>query len=89
MVSGSASSTARTTASSSAPTSARFWIAPEERFLQALLDYIMVSPQIRARDASWRIWHPMDDPACWQNVALRDALLAASDHFPVTLDIDL
>ena len=71
------------------PTSARFWIAPEERFLQALLDYIMVSPQIRARDARWRIWHPMDDPACWQNVALRDALLAASDHFPVTLDLDL
>ena len=72
-----------------APTSARFWIAPEERFLQALLDYIMVTPQIQARDARWRIWHPMDDPACWQNVALRDALLAASDHFPVTLDVDL
>lgn len=72
-----------------APTSARFWIAPEERYLQALLDYIMVSPQIRARDARWRIWHPMDDPTCWQNVALRDALLAASDHFPVTLDVDL
>ncbi|EDQ05124.1 hypothetical protein DSM14862_00935 [Sulfitobacter indolifex] len=72
-----------------APTSARFWIAPEERFLQALLDYIMVSPQIRARDARWRIWHPMDDPACWRNEALRDALLAASDHFPVTLDVDL
>ena len=72
-----------------APTSARFWIAPEERYLQALLDYIMVSPQIRARDARWRIWHPMDDPTCWQNVALRDALLAASDHFPVTLDLDI
>tara|TARA_Y100000815_G_scaffold145446_1_gene131692 strand:+ start:318 stop:479 length:162 start_codon:yes stop_codon:yes gene_type:complete len=53
------------------------------------LDYIMVSPQIRARDARWRIWHPMDDPTCWQNVALRDALLAASDHFPVTLDLDI
>ncbi|UOA31219.1 hypothetical protein DSM110093_00982 [Sulfitobacter sp. DSM 110093] len=72
-----------------APTSARFWIAPEERYLQALLDYIMVSPQIFACDARWRIWHPMDDPACWQNVALRDALLAASDHFPVTLDVYL
>ena len=72
-----------------APTSARFWIAPEERYLQALLDYIMVSPQIAARAARWRIWHPMDDPACWQDVALRDALLAASDHFPVTLDVDL
>ena len=70
------------------PTSARL-IAPEERYLQALLDYIMVSPQIAAPAARWRIWHPMDDPACWQDVALRDALLAASDHFPVTLDVDL
>ena len=71
-----------------APTSARFWIRPEQRFLQALLDYIMVSGEIRARDARWRIWHPLDDPDCWNTPALRDALVAASDHFPVTLDFE-
>lgn len=70
------------------PTSARFWIRPEKRFLQALLDYIMVSEPVRARAPVWRIWHPLDDPDCWRAPDLRDALVTASDHFPVTLDFD-
>lgn len=70
------------------PTTARFWIRPEKRFLQALLDYIMVTPHMRARGAKWRIWHPLDDPDCWKTPALRDALVLASDHFPVTIDFD-
>ncbi len=71
------------------PTTARFWIREEKRFLQALLDYIMISDGLRARAPAWRIWHPLDDPECWENTPLREALVAASDHFPVTLDIDL
>lgn len=71
------------------PTTARFWIEPEQRFLQALLDYIMVSPELAARDPRWRIWHPLDDPVCWAQPELRDALVMASDHFPVSLDIAL
>lgn len=71
-----------------APTTARFWIRPEQRFLQALLDYVMVTPDFRERQARWRIWHPMDDPECWQDHHLRDALVTASDHFPVTMDFD-
>ncbi|WP_299615281.1 endonuclease/exonuclease/phosphatase family protein [uncultured Tateyamaria sp.] len=71
------------------PTTARFWIRPERRFLQALLDYIMVSPDLAARAPTWRIWHPMDDPECWSQPALRDALVTASDHYPVSLDIAL
>ncbi|MFY0645434.1 endonuclease/exonuclease/phosphatase family protein [Sulfitobacter geojensis] len=70
------------------PTSARFWIRQEKRFLQALLDYIMVTDDIRAKGANWRIWHPLDDPECWNTPALRDALVMASDHFPVTIDLD-
>ena len=70
------------------PPTSRFWIAPEKRYLQALLDYIMVSPDFVQRNARWRIWHPMDDPDCWQNAALRDALITASDHFPVTIEFD-
>ncbi len=70
------------------PTSARFWIRPEKRFLQALLDYIMVSDDICRRGAAWRIWHPLDDPDCWHKPALRDALVTASDHFPVTIDFE-
>lgn len=71
------------------PTTARFYIEREQRYLQALLDYILISPDLRAKRPEWRIWHPFDDPKCWSNVELRDALLAASDHFPVTLDLDL
>lgn len=70
------------------PTTARFWIRPEKRFLQALLDYIMVTDDFRDRGAKWRIWHPLDDPACWNDAKLRDALVTASDHFPVTIDFD-
>ena len=71
------------------PTTARFYLTHEQRYMQALLDYIMVSPGLRARAPRWRIWHPFDDPACWRKPELRDALLTASDHFPVSLDIDL
>lgn len=69
------------------PATARFFLKDRGRYLQALLDYVMVSPDLRARDPRWRIWHPFDDPACWGDAALRAALLQASDHFPVTLDL--
>lgn len=70
-------------------TTARFYIAQENRYLQALLDYVMVSPDLAAKSPVWRIWHPFDDPGCWRVPELREALIAASDHFPVTMDIDL
>lgn len=72
-----------------APTSARFWIKTEKRYLEALLDYVMVTPDLQARGATWRIWHPLDDPDCWADAALREALVMASDHFPVTIDLDI
>jgi len=71
------------------PTTARFWLRHEKRYLQALLDYVMVSPDLRALTPTWRIWHPLDDPGCWTRPDLREALVAASDHFPVSLDIAL
>ncbi|MCB1339638.1 MAG: endonuclease/exonuclease/phosphatase family protein [Pseudooceanicola sp.] len=69
------------------PSTARFRLAGEERYLSALLDYIMISPGLAARQPSWRIWHPFDDLRCWRVPELREALLLASDHYPVTLDI--
>ncbi len=69
------------------PTTARFFLKHEDRYLSALLDYIMVSPALRPLSQRWRIWHPFDDPICWQDDDLRAALLTASDHFPVTLDL--
>ncbi len=58
-------------------------------YLQALLDYIMVSPRLLEKRPKWQIWHPFDHPQCYADPDLRSALLIASDHFPVVLDIDL
>jgi len=71
------------------PASSRFYLRREKRFLSVLLDYIMVSPDLKARQPDWHIWHPFDDPECYKNADLRDSLLAASDHFPVSIDIAL
>ncbi|MEH6836091.1 MULTISPECIES: endonuclease/exonuclease/phosphatase family protein [Falsihalocynthiibacter] len=71
------------------PTTSRFYIAHQKRYLGSLLDYIMVPQSLRERAPVWRIWHPFDDPKIYSDLPLREALLVASDHFPVSLDIDL
>ena len=71
------------------PTSARFYLAPQKRYFEALIDFIMLSPDLAKLAPDWRIWHPLNDPAVMQRPDLAAALLAASDHFPVTLDIVL
>lgn len=70
------------------PTTSRFKMPHDGRYLSALLDYIMVSPDVHDTDPVWRIWHPFDDPLCYADQTLRQALLTASDHFPVTIDFD-
>lgn len=72
-----------------APTTARFYNDTEKRYFTAILDYLMVSQDLRARRPRWRIWHPFDDQACYVDDELRKALLDASDHFPVSIDIAL
>jgi hypothetical protein len=69
------------------PTTARFYLAPQKRFFEALLDFIMVSPDLAAKGPQWRIWHPFNDPGVAKVPDLREALLQASDHFPVTIDV--
>ncbi|MDO9640086.1 MAG: endonuclease [Pseudotabrizicola sp.] len=71
------------------PTTARFWLNPQKRYFEALLDFIMVSPRLAATHPAWRIWHPWNDPACLNTPELHEALLQASDHFPVTIDLTL
>lgn len=69
------------------PTTARFWLAPRQCYFEALLDFIMVSPDLAAQGPVWRIWHPFNDPKIAKVPELREAILTASDHFPVTLDL--
>ncbi|MES2970377.1 MAG: endonuclease/exonuclease/phosphatase family protein [Pseudomonadota bacterium] len=71
------------------PTTARFYLAPQKRYFEALLDFVMVSPDICATAPAWRIWHPFDDPGVTATPGLSEAILAASDHFPVTLDLTI
>lgn len=72
------------------PTSSRFYNHTTKTYLNALLDYIMVSDELfNAAKPTWKIWHPFDDPDCFQNDPLCKALLMASDHFPVTIDLDI
>lgn len=71
------------------PASARFWNAERNRWMQTLLDYVMVSQDLRDMTHDWRIWHPFDDPICYNTPELREALLTASDHFPVSVELDL
>ncbi|SDY61094.1 Endonuclease/Exonuclease/phosphatase family protein [Jannaschia faecimaris] len=68
------------------PSTARFWDNRNKRYLNALIDFAMVSQSLRDR-AQWTILHPFDAPQAAEDVALRNALLDASDHFPVVLDL--
>jgi len=68
------------------PTTARFYKYESKSFLNVLLDYVMVSQNLRSR-AAWQIWHPFDHPECFADDALCKALLTASDHFPVSIDL--
>jgi endonuclease/exonuclease/phosphatase family metal-dependent hydrolase len=71
------------------PASARFYLPEKRAFFSAMLDYVMVSPDLRALKPTWRIWHPFDDAACYRVPELREALLAASDHYPVSIDLPI
>lgn len=67
----------------------RFYSPETKRYFRALLDYIMISQGLEAYAPRWRIWHPFEDAECYEDTDLREALLTASDHFPVSLDIEL
>lgn len=69
--------------------SARFYNAELKWYVNTLLDYIMVSPDLAVQAVSRRIFHPFDDPKCYANDPIKSALLTASDHFPVCIDLAL
>ncbi|MBT8460434.1 MAG: endonuclease [Boseongicola sp.] len=71
------------------PASARFWLADQKRWMETLLDYVMVSPVLVPKASNWRIWHPVDDARIAKAPELAQALLVASDHFPVSVELDI
>ena len=70
-----------------APTTARFYLPMQKRYFEALLDFIMVSNDLRQLGPKWHIWHPYCDPHLLKDPALQNALITASDHFPVSIDL--
>ncbi|MEM9716645.1 MAG: endonuclease/exonuclease/phosphatase family protein [Pseudomonadota bacterium] len=70
------------------PTTARFYKYDSKTYLNALLDYVMVSEALKDK-GSWTIWHPFDHPECFNDEVMRKALLTGSDHFPVSVDLDI
>jgi len=71
------------------PVTARFQNHRKGTTLSALLDYIMVSQNVRAMGADWTIMHPFDHAECFANKPLCSALLTASDHYPVVLNLSV
>ena len=70
------------------PSTARFFKRDKQSYLNALIDFVMLSPAFADQMApKWRIWHPFDDAACFEDDLLKTALLDASDHFPVSVDL--
>ena len=73
----------------SLPSTSRFYNPETKRYFRALLDYVMISHSLMGLRPAWRIWHPFEDGECYKDEEMREALLNASDHFPVTLDIEI
>lgn len=70
------------------PASARFYDSASGGAVNALIDFILVSPGLAERsEPRWRIWNPWQDLELAKDVALTGALARASDHFPVSADL--
>ena len=71
-----------------ATATARFHDESSGSHADALLDFVMLSPALAAHTRPvWQTWHPFQDSKCAGEPMLRQALLDASDHFPVSVDL--
>ncbi len=68
-------------------TTARFYNREDQSYKEALLDFVLVSQEMQPFAKKWRIWHPLHDAQIGADAQLSEALMRASDHFPVSLDL--
>lgn len=71
------------------PASARFRDRFTEDLINVLIDHVLATqdlPVDLVAGAGHKVWNPYQDDDARQ---MRDALRTASDHFPVTLDLDM
>lgn len=69
------------------PSSTRFKDKLTETYVSVLIDHVLVSSDLPVvANAPHQIWNPFENA---QAAPLKADLLKASDHFPVTLDLDI
>ncbi|NIP28910.1 MAG: endonuclease [Phycisphaerae bacterium] len=69
------------------PSSARFKDTITEKYVNVLIDHVLASSGLPVvADKPHKIWNPFENDDA---KPLKSDLLKASDHFPVTLDLDL
>lgn len=69
------------------PSSAQYKDRMTEDYVSVLIDHILVSPGLPVvSNSPYKIWNPVEDKDA---KTFRNDLLKASDHFPITLDLDL
>lgn len=67
------------------PSTARFTDTYTGDKVNALIDHIMVSRHFSVSEGAQKVWNPYQNDAA---KAIKSDLLDASDHFPITVDID-
>ncbi len=67
---------------------ARFFNREDHSYKEALLDFVFVNSKLRPFVKNWEIWHPFQNERLKLISDWREALLTASDHFPVCVEIE-
>lgn len=67
------------------PSSTSFKDRITEKYVNVLIDHILVSKDISVKENSHRTWNPFQNDDL---KSLKEALLEASDHFPVSIELD-
>jgi endonuclease/exonuclease/phosphatase family metal-dependent hydrolase len=68
------------------PASARFRDRVTETYVNVLIDHVLVSAGLAQGADEHRVWNPYDDSSL---ASLKQALTDASDHYPVSLELNL
>ena len=69
-------------------TTSRFFSRHDHTFKEALIDFAFVNPQMRPNVKDWEIWHPFQNKRLSTISDWQEALLTASDHFPVAIEFE-
>ena len=70
------------------PSSARFYDKVTENPINVLIDHILLSQDIPVVPDSARIWNPFEAKSNEPISGMKDTFKIASDHFPVSIDLD-